>query len=139
MHLPAWFCLFWSYAWVGDDREGSFPLDFPPWDSRCSLWLILASGPFRSRTTRESIPLGSTWNAEMRHVSCIGDGGVYLTYRHGTGEYSAGKCMILLLLVIYKVIDGYADVYESEFPAPGQSVPDREIQLFRTILPCPPS
>ena len=29
--------------------------------------------------------------------------------RKGIGDYTAGKCMILLLLVIYKVIDGYAD------------------------------
>ena len=38
-----------------------------------------------------------------------------IAFRNGIGDYTAGKCMILLLLVIYKVIDGYADVYESEF------------------------
>ena len=42
-----------------------------------------------------------------------------IAFRKGIGDYTAGKCMILLLLVIYKVIDGYADVYESEFQRQG--------------------
>ena len=56
-----------------------------------------------------------------------------IAFRNGIGDYTAGKCMILLLLVIYKVIDGYADVYESEF-----SVRDvyilQESLTFRTVF-----
>lgn len=40
-------------------------------------------------------------------------------YLRGVGDYNGEKCTILLLLVVYKVIDGYADVYESEFQRQG--------------------
>ena len=61
-------------------------------------------------------------------------GALLLTFRHGTGQYSASKCMILILLVIYKVIDGYADVYESEFQRQGSLYLTGKSNFFRTIL-----
>lgn len=42
--------------------------------------------------------------------------------------------MILLLLVIYKVIDGYADVYESEFQRQGCLYLTGKSNFFRTIF-----
>ena len=55
---------------------------------------------------------------EHRNITCImalGQGLCSSPSCTAWGRYTADKCMILILLVIYKVIDGYADVYESEF------------------------
>ena len=42
--------------------------------------------------------------------------------------------MILILLVIYKVIDGYADVYESEFQRQGSLYLTGTSNFFRTLF-----
>ena len=39
-------------------------------------------------------------------------GALYLTGMTVLGPYSPRKAVILFLLVVYKVIDGFADVYE---------------------------
>lgn len=57
-----------------------------------------------------------------------------IAFRKGIGDYTAGKCMILLLLVIYKVIDGYADVYESEFQRQGCLYLTGKSNFFRTVF-----
>ena len=57
-----------------------------------------------------------------------------MAYRAGTGDYGADKCVILFLLVIYKVIDGYADVYESEFQRQGSLYLTGKSNFFRTLL-----
>ena len=58
----------------------------------------------------------------------------HMAYRAGTGDYGADKCVILFLLVIYKVIDGYADVYESEFQRQGSLYLTGKSNFFRTLL-----
>ena len=74
---------------------------------------------------------------EHRNITCItalAAGAVFLTLMHGLGRYSASKSTILLLLIIYKVIDGYADVYESEFQRQGSLYLTGKSNFFRTIL-----
>ena len=58
---------------------------------------------------------------------------MFLTFMHGMGRYTADKCMIIILLVIYKVIDGYADVYESEFQRQGSCIL-RENPIFSELF-----
>lgn len=104
---------------VGDDQGGIFPLDFPPGtaDVYCSLFWH-PSLPDYGRDRRVFL-----WglSGAQKHNMYYGPGGrgCVLTLMHGMGRYTADKCMILILLVIYKVIDGYADVYESEFQRQG--------------------
>ncbi|MDO4266842.1 MAG: lipopolysaccharide biosynthesis protein [Eubacteriales bacterium] len=48
--------------------------------------------------------------------------------------YSAGKAAVIFLLVCYKVIDGFADVYESEFQRNGFLYLTGKSNTFRTVL-----
>ena len=61
-------------------------------------------------------------------------GGIYLSAFWAAGRYTAQKALILFLLVIYKVIDGYADVYESEFQRQGSLYLTGKSNCFRTVL-----
>lgn len=72
-----------------------------------------------------------------RRLTCFGavaSGAVFLAFMKGTGQYSPEKSLILISLVIYKVIDGYADVYESEFQRQGSLYLTGKSNFFRTIL-----
>lgn len=59
---------------------------------------------------------------------------VYLAWTVFTGNYSAEKAMAVFLLAIYKIIDGFADVYESEFQRQGYLYLTGKSNTFRTIL-----
>ena len=48
--------------------------------------------------------------------------------------YGAGKTIIIFLLICYKVIDGFADVYESEFQRNGRLYLTGKSNTFRTLL-----
>ena len=59
---------------------------------------------------------------EHRNLTCLIAlvvGCVFLTGQVAAKHYTPYKALILILLVLYKVIDGYADVYESEFQRRG--------------------
>ena len=59
---------------------------------------------------------------------------VYLAYTLAVGSYSAGKAAAVFLLAMYKIIDGFADVYESEFQRQGHLYLTGKSNTFRTIL-----
>lgn len=50
------------------------------------------------------------------------------------GAYSADKAMAVFWLAVYKIIDGYADVIESEFQRQGSLYLTGKAMTFRTIL-----
>ncbi len=58
----------------------------------------------------------------------------YLGFLAGRGDYQISKCLILMLLVLYKTVDGYADVYESEFQRQGSLYLTGKSNFFRTLL-----
>ena len=120
---------------VGDDQGGIFSFGFSTLGQQMFIVAYFGIRPFQITDNKGEYSFGEY--LECRNATCILAlvmGAVYLTYRHGTGEYSAGKCMILILLVIYKVIDGYADVYESEFQRQGSLYLTGKSNFFRTIL-----
>lgn len=51
-----------------------------------------------------------------------------------SGAYGASKAMAVFWLAVYKIIDGYADVYESEFQRQGSLYLTGKANTFRTIL-----
>lgn len=50
------------------------------------------------------------------------------------GSYDLRRAGILMLLVVYKIIDGYADVYESELQRQGLLYRTGQSLCFRTVL-----
>lgn len=74
---------------------------------------------------------------DQRRLTCLlalAAGGMFLIYKVAAGDYSVFKAMVLILLVLYKVADGYADVYESEFQRRGSLYLTGKSNLFRTLL-----
>ncbi len=68
-----------------------------------------------------------------RYFTCaaaLAAGAVFLAYR----GYRTEKAWIIFLLVGYKVIDGFADVYESEFQRQGRLYLTGKSNMFRTLL-----
>lgn len=51
-----------------------------------------------------------------------------------SGAYGVSKAMAVFWLAVYKIIDGYADVYESEFQRQGSLYLTGKANTFRTIL-----
>ncbi|MDO4438873.1 MAG: lipopolysaccharide biosynthesis protein [Eubacteriales bacterium] len=60
-------------------------------------------------------------------------GFVHLGFLFLNGNYSLNKAAIIWLLAIYKIIDGYADVYESEAQRAGRLWVGGRSLMFRTI------
>ena len=60
-------------------------------------------------------------------------GFVHLGFLFLNGNYSLNKAAVIWLLAIYKIIDGYADVYESEAQRDGRLWVGGRSLMFRTI------
>ena len=83
---------------VGDDQGGIFSFGFSTLGQQMFIVAYFGIRPFQITDNKGEYSFGEY--LECRNATCILAlvmGAVYLTYRHGTGEYSAGKCMILLL------------------------------------------
>ena len=120
---------------VGDDQGGIFSFGFSTLGQQMFIVAYFGIRPFQITDNKGEFSFGEY--LEHRSITCILAlilGALLLTFRHGTGQYSASKCMILILLVIYKVIDGYADVYESEFQRQGSLYLTGKSNFFRTLF-----
>lgn len=67
-------------------------------------------------------------------VAAVGLGCAYLAACLLAGEYTYRKAAVVFLMVIYKVIDGFADVYESEFQRNGNLHLTGKSNTYRTLL-----
>ena len=120
---------------VGDDQGGIFSFGFSTLGQQMFIVAYFGIRPFQITDGTGEYSFGDY--LEHRNITCImalAAGAVFLTFMHGVGRYPADKCMILILLVIYKVIDGYADVYESEFQRQGSLYLTGKSNFFRTLF-----
>ena len=129
MPLPAWCFPFWCCALRERRRAAFFPSVSAPWGSRCSFWPTSASA--RSTLRTEQYRFGDYLH--HRYVTCL------LALLLGAGYlafigYSWQKAQIIFLLIAYKVIDGFADVYESEFQRQGCLYLTGKSNFFRTVF-----
>ncbi len=58
----------------------------------------------------------------------------FLLYQYTNGSYTVEKVSILFFLCLYKILDGYIDVYESELQRRGKLYKTGQSLFFRTIL-----
>lgn len=120
---------------AGDDQGGIFSFGFSTLGQQMFIVAYFGIRPYQITDGRGEFSFGEY--LKCRRVTCILAlvmGAVFLVSMHFTGRYTAEKCVILFLLVIYKVIDGYADVYESEFQRQGSLYLTGKSNFFRTIL-----
>lgn len=120
---------------VGEDQGGIFSFGFSTLGQQMFIVAYFGLRPFQITDTKGEYSFADY--LEHRNITCLmalGTGAVFLTFMQASGRYTAEKSMILILLVIYKVIDGYADVYESEFQRQGSLYLTGKSNFFRTIL-----
>ena len=110
---------------AGEEKGGIFSFGFSTLGQQLFLVAYFGIRPFHITDGAGEYTFGDY--REHRIVTCLialAFGAVFMMIRHGAylrgiGDYNGEKCTILLLLIVYKVIDGYADVYESEFQRQG--------------------
>ena len=59
---------------------------------------------------------------------------LFLLYQYTNGSYTVAKVSILFFICLYKILDGYIDVYESELQRRGKLYKTGQSLFFRTIL-----
>lgn len=120
---------------AGDDQGGIFSFGFSTLGQQMFIVAYFGIRPFQITDAKGEYSFGEYLKCRgMTCVMALAAGTLFLVYMYTAGHYTADKCMILILLVIYKIIDGYADVYESEFQRQGSLYLTGKSNFFRTLL-----
>lgn len=116
---------------AGEEQGGIFAFGFSTVGQQMFLLAYFGIRPFQITDGAREYSFGDY--LRHRYVTCgaaVALGALYLL----ASGYSAGKMAIIFLLIGYKVIDGFADVYESEFQRNGRLYLTGKSCTFRTLL-----
>lgn len=120
---------------AGEDEGGIFSFGFSTLGQQMFIVAYFGIRPFQITDGKGEYSFGDYLGHRMRTCGlALGAGAAFLAFMRALGRYNTHKSMILFLLVIYKVIDGYADVYESEFQRQGSLYLTGKSNFFRTVL-----
>lgn len=116
---------------AGEEQGGIFSFGFSTVGQQMFLLAYFGIRPFHITDGTNQYRFGDYLH--HRYVTCV------LALLLGAGYlacigYSWQKAQIIFLLIAYKVIDGFADVYESEFQRQGCLYLTGRSNTFRTIL-----
>ena len=116
---------------AGEEQGGIFSFGFSTVGQQMFLLAYFGIRPFHITDGTNQYRFGDYLH--QRYVTCA------LALLLGAGYlacigYSWQKAQIIFLLIVYKVIDGFADVYESEFQRQGCLYLTGRSNTFRTIL-----
>lgn len=116
---------------AGAEQGGIFAIGFSTVGQQMFLVAYFGIRPFQITDGSGEYRFGDYLH--HRYLTCaaaLAAGAVFLIYR----GYRPEKAWIIFLLIIYKVIDGFADVYESEFQRQGRLYLTGKSNMFRTLL-----
>lgn len=121
---------------VGDDQGGIFTFAYSTFGQHMFMVAYFGIRPFQITDTRRGYTFGEYLG--LRMFTCgaallFGLGFVFISAVFGSG-YTYIKIMTVLLMVAYKVIDGFADAFEAEFQRNGRLYLTGKSNAFRTIL-----
>lgn len=122
---------------VGTDEGGIFGFAFSTFGQQMFLAAYFGMRPLQGTDVGERYSFGEYHRSRL--VTCAGAvlfGVGYIlwnTFLRAPG-YSAKKALVVFLMVLYKVLDGFADVYESEFQRNGRLYLTGQAMTFRTLL-----
>ena len=116
---------------AGEEQGGIFSFGFSTVGQQMFLLAYFGIRPFHITDGTNQYRFGDYLH--HRYVTCA------MALLLGAGYlacigYSWQKAQIIFLLIVYKVIDGFADVYESEFQRQGCLYLTGRSNTFRTIL-----
>lgn len=116
---------------AGEEQGGIFSFGFSTVGQQMFLQAYFGIRPFHITDGTNQYRFGDYLH--HRYVTCT------LALLLGVGYlacigYSWQKAQIIFLLIVYKVIDGFADVYESEFQRQGCLYLTGKSNFFRTVF-----
>lgn len=116
---------------AGADEGGIFAFAFSTFGQHMFMVAYFGMRPFQITDVRMRFTFGEY--RRLRIITCLGAVIFSLLYL-AVSRYSAHKTAVILLMVLYKVMDGFADVYESEFQRDGRLYLTGKSNTFRTIF-----
>lgn len=116
---------------AGEEQGGIFSFGFSTVGQQMFLLAYFGIRPFQITDGKREYRFGDYLH--HRYLTCgaaLVLGAVWVFF----SGYRTEKAVVIFLLVIYKVVDGFADVYESEFQRMGRLYLTGKSNTFRTIL-----
>lgn len=118
---------------VGEDEGGAFSFAYSAFGQQMFMVAYFGIRPFHITDTRQRYTFGEY--LRLRLFTCAAALAIGLLYvALNRDEYTWVKAATVFLMVAYKVIDGFADVYEAEFQRNGRLYLTGKSNTFRTIL-----
>lgn len=122
---------------IGPEQGGIFGFAFSAFGQQMFLVAYFGMRPFQSTDVNQTYTFGEY--RRVRLYTCVAAvifGIIYIFVNSFIvpDGYSRQKAVVVFLMVIYKVLDGFADVYESEFQREGRLYLTGKAMAYRTIL-----
>ena len=116
---------------VGEDEGGIFSFAYSCCGQHMFMVAYFGMRPFHITDTGQRYYFGEY--LRLRILTCLGAVSFGFFYVLAN-DYSFVKGATIFLMVCYKVIDGFADVYEAEFQRDGRLYLTGKSNTFRTLL-----
>ena len=122
---------------IGTEQGGIFGFAFSTFGQQMFLVAYFGMRPLQSTDTSQSYTFSEYRLARLAPCSmAVIFGACYIMFNtlSPSAGYTAEKALVVFLMVLYKVLDGFADVYESEFQRNGRLYLTGQAMAFRTLL-----
>lgn len=122
---------------IGTEQGGIFGFAFSTFGQQMFLVAYFGMRPLQSTDTSQSYTFSEYRLARLATCSmAVIFGACYIMFNilSPSAGYTAEKALVVFLMVLYKVLDGFADVYESEFQRNGRLYLTGQAMAFRTLL-----
>lgn len=120
---------------AGEEDGGIFAMGFSTFGQQIFIVTYFGIRPFQITDGKNEYSFGDY--LDFRNITFMAARWLSVLYCAGmaaAGIYSMRKSMIIFLLAFYKMLDGVADVYESEFQRQGNLYLTGKSNTFRTML-----
>lgn len=116
---------------VGDEQGGIFTFAFTAFGQQMFTVAYFGIRPFQITDVENRYSFGDYLGLRVvTSLAALAMGAGYIFIQ----GYTIQKAWVVFLMVFYKVIDGFADVYEAEFQRSGRLYLTGKSNTFRTLL-----
>ncbi|WP_143321905.1 lipopolysaccharide biosynthesis protein [Clostridium sp. HBUAS56010] len=122
---------------AGTDQGGIFGFAFSTFGQQMFLVAYFGMRPMQSTDISRSYSFSEYRQARvLTCLMAVVMGIAYILWNLAvpSSGYTGEKALVVFLMVLYKVLDGFADVYESEFQRNGKLYLTGQAMTFRTLL-----
>ncbi len=120
---------------AGPDEGGIFGFGFSTLGQQMFIIAYFGIRPFHITDMKRQFSFGDYLGTRcITSLLAVFASFLFVVVQILSGDYTIHKAMILVLLSLYKIIDGYADVYESELQRQGLLYRTGQSLAFRTSI-----